>query len=46
MNRWLVYYGRRKLTEVYYTKSCDAEYVRVSLINHDGLPNGIRVYLA
>ena len=48
MIAWNVYRPRRYDTDklidtVFYTKDCDAEYVRRSLINHDGYPVDIRV---
>lgn len=45
MRAWVVMYGPHELNIVYYTPDCDAEYVRRSLINHDGYPNGIKVFL-
>lgn len=36
MKAWDVYLGRKQIDTVFYTKDCDAEYVRTSLINHDG----------
>lgn len=43
MAKWLVYRGSRRITEVYYLKDCDADYVRRSLVNHDGYPSDIEV---
>jgi hypothetical protein len=36
MRAWNVYLGKTWLTRVYYDKDCDADYVRSSLIDHDG----------
>ena len=50
-NKWLVYrysmksYRWECVDEVYFTPDCDAQYVRNSLINHDGYPHGIKVVL-
>jgi len=33
---WNVYLNGKKIDTVYFTPGCDAEYVRKSLINHDG----------
>lgn len=48
MTAWNVYRPRpyntdRWIDTVFYTKDCDAEYVRQSLINHDGYPFDIVV---
>lgn len=43
MIEWKVYISGRYVTTVFYTKECDAEYVRNSLIDHDGYPNNIEV---
>ena len=40
---WLVTLDGKWLTTVFYTPECDAEYVRQSLIEHDGYPSGIVV---
>ena len=40
---WDVYLGRKCIDTVWYTKICDAEYVRTSLINHDGYDYRITV---
>lgn len=40
---WAVIRGRRIIDWVYFRPECDAEYVRNSLINHDGYPADIRV---
>jgi hypothetical protein len=41
--KWKVYANGRLVTEVYYDLDCNAEYVRQTLINHDGLPSNIVV---
>ena len=52
MNKWLVYLYSMKsyrfecIDEVFYTKDCDAKYVRMSLINHDGYSHSIKVVKA
>lgn len=38
-----VYLGGRLIDSVYYTTDCDAEYVRKTLIEHDGYSPGIVV---
>lgn len=40
---WNVYLGGRLINTVYFTPDCDAEYVRRSLINHDGYDARITV---
>ncbi len=43
---WMVYSpsSGRWLTTVYYDVSCDADYVRRSLIEHDGYPSDIIIH--
>lgn len=36
MIAWTVYLKNREIDIVFYTPDCDAEYVRRSLIEHDG----------
>lgn len=43
MVAWDVILGRRIIDTVFYDRDCDAEYVRTSLINHDGYNPAIRV---
>jgi hypothetical protein len=48
MKAWRVYtenqYGEETdIDTVFFDKKCDADYVRHSLINHDGLPSNIIV---
>ena len=43
MTNWNVYLGKKLIDSVYYTKDCDADYVRRSLINHDGYHPSIQV---
>lgn len=45
MNRWDVYLGRRLIDTVFYTPDCTEEYVRRTLVNHDGYHPNIRVVL-
>ena len=40
---WNVVHRGRVIDTVWYTSDCDADYVRRSLINHDGYPWDIRV---
>lgn len=40
---WNVYRKGRWIDRVWFTAGCDAEYVRNSLIDHDGLPSDIVV---
>lgn len=40
---WLVYLKGKLLTTVYFTPDCDLEYVKKSLINHDGYDSQIEV---
>jgi hypothetical protein len=40
---WDVFLGRKCIDTVFYTPDCDAEYVRASLINHDGYDSRIVV---
>jgi hypothetical protein len=42
---WVVSVNGRTIDEVPYTTDCDADYVKNSLINHDGYPNNIEVKL-
>lgn len=46
MKAWAVYLGHRQIDTVFYTKTCDADYVRRSLINHDGYDSRITVRTA
>ena len=43
---WEVQLGFHHIDTVYFTPDCDAEYVRKSLIEHDGYPEGIMVSLS
>ena len=43
MIAWDVFLNRRIIDTVFYTDDCDAEYVRTSLIGHDGYHPNIRV---
>jgi hypothetical protein len=36
MQAWNVYLRGRLIDTVFYNRDCDSEYVRQSLINHDG----------
>lgn len=40
---WDVFLNGKKINTVFYTPDCDAEYVRTTLINHDGLDSRIVV---
>ena len=43
MKAWIVTLDSHYLDTVFFEKSCDREYVRLSLINHDGYSPNIRV---
>jgi len=43
MNAWKVYVSGVQIDTVFYTQDCDSEYVRTSLIDHDGYPWNIVV---
>lgn len=43
MTFWNVYRKGKLIDSVPYTKDCDKEYVRRSLIDHDGYPSDIHV---
>lgn len=43
MKAWHVYFKGRWLDTVFYTHDCGAEYVKRTLVNHDGYPPGIVV---
>jgi hypothetical protein len=43
MTTWKVYVSGVQIDTVWYSKDCDSEYVRTSLINHDGYPQNIVV---
>ena len=45
MQFWAVYLRGKKIDSVPYTLACDAEYVRTSLIDHDGYDPAIEVEL-
>lgn len=38
-----VYLNGKLINKVYFDCSCDCEYVKSSLINHDGYPSNIKV---
>ena len=40
---WYVYLSRRLIDKVFYTEECGEEYVRNSLIDHDGYHPRIQV---
>lgn len=40
---WDVWHKGKCIDSVPYEKNCDAEYVRRSLVEHDGYPSGITV---
>ena len=46
MKAWDVFVKGRWIDTVFYTKDCDADYVRRSLINHDGYDSRIVVRTA
>ena len=43
MIAWNVYLGARRIDTVYYTANCNKDYVRSSLIDHDGYSPNIVV---
>jgi len=43
MSEYIVYDHDEEIDTVFFDKSCDAEYVRESLINHDGYNSSIQV---
>jgi hypothetical protein len=43
MKRWNIYYCGLWIDSVYYLQTCDEDYVRTSLINHDGYPTQITI---
>jgi hypothetical protein len=43
MIAWLVYLNGKEIDTVFYTPDCDAEYVRKSLVEHDGYHPCIRI---
>lgn len=45
MNAWNVFNNDKLIDIVFYTKDCDVEYVRTTLINHDNYPCSIKVEL-
>jgi hypothetical protein len=46
MRTWDVYLGGKLIDTVFFTSDCDAEYVKNSLINHDGFSPDIQVFRA
>jgi hypothetical protein len=44
MTAWNVYLHGRLINTVFYLPSCDRDYVREGLINHDGYNSAIKVY--
>jgi hypothetical protein len=36
MTKWNVYLNNRIIDTVFYTSSCEADYIKNSLISHDG----------
>lgn len=43
MTAWTVYLRGKEIDTVWFTDDCDDEYVRTSLINHDGYDPDISV---
>lgn len=43
-NAWVVVLNSKIITTVYYDKDCDSEWVKQSLIEHDGYPSNITVF--
>ena len=46
MNAWNVYLHGKLIDTVFFTRDCDVEYIRKSLINHDGYNDAIVVLKA
>lgn len=46
MNAWKVILNGRHIDTVFFMRNCDAEYVRKSLIEHDGYSPSISVKLS
>ena len=40
---WDVIYRGKVIDTVFYDIDCDADYVRTSLISHDGYPDSIKI---
>ena len=45
VNAWNVYLGDRLIDTVFFQEGCDEDWVRRSLIEHDGYDGRIRVQL-
>lgn len=43
MIAWNVFLDNKWIDTVFYTRDCDAQYVRTSLVNHDGYNPRIKV---
>lgn len=43
MNAWNVYLHGKLIDTVFFNRDCDSEYIRKSLINHDGYNDAIVV---
>ena len=43
MTNWNIYLGKKLIDSVYYDNDCDSDYVKRSLINHDGYHPNIAV---
>lgn len=43
MKGWDVFLGSKLIDTVFFTKDCDEDYVRRSLVEHDGYDQRIRV---
>jgi hypothetical protein len=43
MNFWNVYLNEKLIETVFFTKDCDIEYVKSSLVDHDGFSSEIRI---
>ena len=46
MKAWNVYLNNRIINTVFYTATCDRDYVYDGLVNHDGYDSRIKVRLA
>jgi len=46
MKKWLVYLNKHLIDEVFYSRDCDAQYVKESFVYHDGYDSNIVVIRA
>ncbi len=41
---WKVFFNGKHIDTVFYTPDCSHDYVKTSLIEHDGYPQEIKIY--